>query len=76
MANQQEEYEYHLAKQQAQIEAVKLSSAVAQGMWHMGMEVAKYLDNNAYRMVMDKMDKDIQEYLSNCGYLKANKKCK
>ena len=70
MANQQEEYEYHLAKQQAQIEAVKLSSAVAQGMKHMGMEVAKYLDDNAYRMVMNKMDKDIQEYLSNCGYLR------
>lgn len=74
MANQQEEYEYRLAKQQAQMEAVKLASAVAHGMWHMGLEVAKYLDASAYRMVMNKMDKDIQEYLSNCGYLKDHRK--
>jgi hypothetical protein len=74
MANQQEEYEYHLAKQQAQMEAVKLASAVAHGMKHMGLEVAKYLDDSAYRMVLNKMDKDIQEYLSNCGYLKDHRK--
>lgn len=70
MANQQEEYEYHLAKQQAKIEAAKLSSAIAHGMRHMGTEVAKYLDDSAYRMVMDKMDKQIHDYLVNCGYLK------
>jgi hypothetical protein len=74
MSNQQEEYEYHLAQQQAQLEAVKLASAVAHGMKHIGLEVAKYLDDSSYRMVMDTMDKNIQAYLSNCGYLKDPRK--
>ena len=71
MANQQEEYEYHLRKQQAEFERERTASAVACGMKYIAMQIASCLDDKSYRVVMDGLDKKIHDYLLNAGYVKA-----
>ena len=73
MSNQQEDYEYHLRKQEAEFERERTASAIAFGMRFIATEIASCLDDKAYRVVMDGLDKKIHEYLLNAGYVKDSK---
>jgi hypothetical protein len=73
MSNQQEEYEYRLRIQEAEFERERTATAIAFGMKHIATQIAGYLDDKAYRVVMDGLDKKIHNYLLNAGYVKDSK---